>query len=61
MTTLWLIKAHSITAKEWIDDHVDYTYKWCGMIPVETRYIGAIIQAMDEEGLEYGKDYEVSQ
>jgi hypothetical protein len=50
--TLFLFRAETQAAKEWIDSHVpaDATY-WCGSLAVEHRYAYDLAQGMASDGL----------
>lgn len=61
MRTVYMLKPLSEEAKEWIEEHVHYeSYQVVGeSIGVEHRYISDIVNAMIQQGLKQGIDFEV--
>ena len=60
-STVLLLRAVSDAAREWVSEHVEHErYQEVGDgIAVERRYVGEIVEAMEQEGFTRGKDFEV--
>jgi hypothetical protein len=54
--TIWLFRPLTQAAKEWIDDNVTGGEDWfAGALAVEARFVQALIEGMQLDGLEVGK------
>lgn len=61
MPSIYLIRPVSDAASSWIDEHVQpEPWQWLGgALAVEHRYIDALVEGMEADGLVRGEDFRV--
>lgn len=53
--SLWLIRPLTDAGREWIDENVSDDSQWIGgALAVEPRYVQALVEGMQLDGLEIG-------
>lgn len=56
--TIFLLNPVSEAAKAWVADHIPEDAQWLGpRVAVEHRYIGAIIEGIQGDGLSVAREY----
>ncbi len=57
MNSVYLLQAVSDECQAWMDTHIETEMSFAGGIPIETRYLGDILEGLPAEGFAYKADY----